>query len=124
MFTYLRSRAVILIGGMALVVLILVGYTVVRGQATDPAQQPEKSYLPAVLCGFGCTTDQRQDGSWPPDADSEDNVSAALVAERHAADMIHQGRHTFRFDTFGDEAFWGDTLQLHQAIEGKNLGGV
>src|SRR5262249_21987010 len=27
-----------------------------------------------------------------------------------------QGRNTFRFDTFGDEAFWGGTLQLHQAI--------
>src|SRR5262249_39004132 len=26
--------------------------------------------------------------------------------------------------TFGDEAFWGDTLQLHQAIEGAQFGGV
>ena len=34
------------------------------------------------------------------------------------------GRQTFRFDTFGDEAFWGDTLQLHLAIEGENFGGV
>ncbi len=24
----------------------------------------------------------------------------------------------FRLDTFGDQAFWGDTLKLHQAIEG------
>ena len=38
--------------------------------------------------------------------------------------MIHEGRHTFRFDTFGDEAFWGDTLKLHQAIEGARFGGV
>ena len=30
-----------------------------------------------------------------------------------------QGRRTFRFDTFGDEAFWGDTLRLHQAIAGR-----
>jgi hypothetical protein len=34
------------------------------------------------------------------------------------------GRHTFRFDTFGDEAFWGDMLGLHKAIEGSKLGGV
>jgi hypothetical protein len=27
-------------------------------------------------------------------------------------------------DTFGDEAFWGDTLKLHQAIEGSANGGV
>jgi hypothetical protein len=35
-----------------------------------------------------------------------------------------QGRHIFRFDTFGDEAFWGDTIKLHQAIEGTSFGGV
>ena len=34
------------------------------------------------------------------------------------------GRNIFRFDTFGDETWWGDTLQLHQAIEGAKLGGV
>jgi hypothetical protein len=38
--------------------------------------------------------------------------------------MLRQGQETFRFDTFGDEAFWGDTLKLHQAIEGAKLGGV
>jgi hypothetical protein len=38
--------------------------------------------------------------------------------------MRDQGRETFRFNTFGDEAFWGDTLQLHQAIKGEALGGV
>jgi hypothetical protein len=39
-------------------------------------------------------------------------------------EMIEQGRTTFRFDTFGDEAFWGDTLKLHLAIEGSRFGGV
>jgi hypothetical protein len=38
--------------------------------------------------------------------------------------LLEQGRQTFRFDTFGDQAFWGDTLQLHQAIEGHKFGGV
>src|SRR5689334_15354514 len=38
--------------------------------------------------------------------------------------MTEEGRHTFRYDTFGDEAFWGGTLQLHQAIAGSRLGGV
>ncbi|HKF41490.1 MAG TPA: hypothetical protein VKG01_00175 [Thermoanaerobaculia bacterium] len=38
--------------------------------------------------------------------------------------MIDEGRQTFRFDTFGDEAFWGDTLKLHQAIAGAANGGV
>jgi hypothetical protein len=39
-------------------------------------------------------------------------------------EMIEQGRDTFRFDTFGDEAFWGDALKLHLAIEGTRFGGV
>jgi hypothetical protein len=41
-----------------------------------------------------------------------------------ATQMIAEGRQTFRFDTFGDEAFWGDQLRLHQAIAGAQLGGV
>ena len=41
-----------------------------------------------------------------------------------AASVIDEGRQTFRFDTFGDEAFWGDTLKIHQALEGSARGGV
>jgi cytochrome c peroxidase len=44
--------------------------------------------------------------------------------EQNAKSMVAQGRQTFRFDTFGDQAFWGDTIQLHKAIEGQKLGGV
>ena len=46
------------------------------------------------------------------------------VIRRNADRMIEAGRQIFRFDTFGDEAFWGGTLKLHQAIEGARLGGV
>lgn len=42
----------------------------------------------------------------------------------NAQQMVRQGRQTFRFDTFGDEAFWGDTLMLHKAIAGAANGGV
>jgi hypothetical protein len=44
--------------------------------------------------------------------------------EQNAARMLKEGRQTFRHDTFGDEAFWGDLLKLHLAIEGAQLGGV
>ena len=47
-----------------------------------------------------------------------------LQITENARQLMEQGRKTFRFDTFGDEAFWGDTLQLHQAIAGARLGGV
>jgi uncharacterized membrane protein len=38
--------------------------------------------------------------------------------------MMDEGRRVFRYDTFGDEAFWGDTLKLHNAIAGAQHGGV
>ncbi len=43
---------------------------------------------------------------------------------RYSRQMIEQGRQIFRYDTFGDEAFWGDGLQLHKAIAGEKNGGV
>ena len=45
-------------------------------------------------------------------------------ANANAQRMLVEGKHTFRFDTFGDEAFWTDALQLHRAIEGTQFGGV
>src|SRR5262245_17784756 len=45
-------------------------------------------------------------------------------AETDALEMIREGRQIFRQDTFGDEAFWGDALQLHAAVAGEKLGGV
>jgi hypothetical protein len=44
--------------------------------------------------------------------------------ERNAERLWEQGRRIFRYDTFGDQAFWGDALKLHQAIAGERLGGV
>jgi hypothetical protein len=43
---------------------------------------------------------------------------------RYAQGLLDEGRHTFRYDTFGSEAFWGDALQLHNAIVGQKNGGV
>jgi hypothetical protein len=42
----------------------------------------------------------------------------------HARASLEEGKKTFRFDTFGDEAFWGDTIKLHEAIAGEANGGV
>ena len=50
-------------------------------------------------------------------------ATAAAAAEardppaQNAQRMIRDGRRTFRFDTFGDEAFWTDTLKLNAAVE-------
>jgi hypothetical protein len=35
---------------------------------------------------------------------------------QNAIDLVSEGRRIFRYDTFGDQAFWGDTLRLHEGI--------
>jgi hypothetical protein len=44
--------------------------------------------------------------------------------ERNALEQVREGRDTFRYSTFGDEAFWGDGIGLHLAIAGAANGGV
>jgi hypothetical protein len=38
--------------------------------------------------------------------------------------MFTQGQQIFRYDTFGDEAFWGGQLRLHEPIAGAKHGGI
>ena len=63
-------------------------------------------------------------GNTLADDDHKPSTRADAAIDENARDLVRQGRETFRFDTFGDEAFWGDTLKLHQAIEGARFGGV
>lgn len=50
---------------------------------------------------------------------------AAAATSTHGFNKtLREGRQTFRFDTFGDEAFWGDVLHLNEAIAGQANGGV
>jgi hypothetical protein len=61
-------------------------------------------------------------------------VERGLAAETHrqlpgpvsrdARLMLDSGKQIFRYDTFGNETFWGGALKLHQAIAGANNGGV
>jgi hypothetical protein len=55
-----------------------------------------------------------------------EHEQAAAQELRARADrgLLEEGRQTFRFDTFGDEDFWGGTLRLHEAIEGAANGGT
>ena len=49
---------------------------------------------------------------------------ARAAAAPSQARLLARGRRIFRFDTFGDQTFWGGALQLQRAIEGKKNGGV
>jgi Di-haem oxidoreductase, putative peroxidase len=50
--------------------------------------------------------------------------ASGSTAERNSAALVTKGRQIFRFDTFGDEAFWSGALQLDKAIAGSKNGGV
>jgi hypothetical protein len=55
--------------------------------------------------------------------DPEPAAAEGMIAT-NALKMIKKGRRTFRFATFGDEAFWGDSLRLHEAIKGLSPKGA
>jgi hypothetical protein len=50
--------------------------------------------------------------------------SPDAVNKANSRELFAHGKQIFRFDTFGDQAFWGGALRLHKAIEGEKLGGV
>jgi len=57
-------------------------------------------------------------------ADDRPTAPFDAAIENNQAEMLARGRRIFRFDPFGDEAFWGGALKLHQAIAGARFGGV
>jgi hypothetical protein len=50
-------------------------------------------------------------------------IASTQAQARKSAALIEQGKQIFRFDTFGDEDFWGGQLRLHDAIQGEQFGG-
>lgn len=63
-------------------------------------------------------------GDAQPGAAADRDGASHRDLDAHTQRVLAEGRQTFRFDTFGDEAYWGDTIRLHQAIEGARFGGV
>src|SRR4051812_34777388 len=51
------------------------------------------------------------DAAVGPGADAAPDDPALAAATR----LLDEGRQTFRYGTFGDEAFWGGALGLHRA---------
>jgi hypothetical protein len=105
------------------VVACIGGVVATSGSAVKSAPEPTLavSHLPNDNAAFNPAS-QASDASSQPAKRPERTFDDAI--RRNAERMIEEGRRTFRFDTFGDEAFWGDTLGLHRAIEGTRFGGV
>jgi hypothetical protein len=49
-------------------------------------------------------------------SDKSSHADQIDLTGTNAVQMVKDGRQTFRFDTFGDEAFWGGLLRLHEAV--------
>ncbi|HZS57392.1 MAG TPA: hypothetical protein VFA65_23535 [Bryobacteraceae bacterium] len=75
-----------------------------------------------VMLGVALLAVRFERKAYADDNSSHDDDHVGVT--KNAQKMISEGRKTFRFDTFGDQAFWGDSLHLHEAIEGAKLGGV
>ncbi|WP_243372014.1 hypothetical protein [Geotalea sp. SG265] len=59
-----------------------------------------------------------------PPVEAQNQPVQLQPALENAQAKVKDGAQIFRFDTFGDEQFWGGKLKLHQAIAGSALGGV
>jgi hypothetical protein len=57
-----------------------------------------------------------------PPSEKGDSFDAEIAS--HAQALLAEGKKIFRYDTFGSEAFGGDTLELHKAIACAKNGGV
>jgi mono/diheme cytochrome c family protein len=44
-------------------------------------------------------------------------LTSSQTAAKPSAALVAEGRKVFRFDTFGDEKLWTDTLRLHEVVE-------
>lgn len=66
---------------------------------------PPAGFSLIVLAGCAGKPDRTEAAAVPPD------TAAAATA------TPGDGRQIFRFDTFGNETFWSDTLRLHEIVE-------
>jgi cytochrome c2 len=58
----------------------------------------------------------------PDDSGNPDLWNSSI--NDNARDMMDKGKAVFRFETFGDETFWTDKLQLHKALVSEANGGI
>jgi hypothetical protein len=63
-------------------------------------------------------------GDGPGACESQSVDAPGQTCAKALVGLFQQGKDIFRFDSFGDEDYWGGMLQLHKAIEGAAHGGV
>jgi hypothetical protein len=101
----MRSKLILVVGGMAFVGVLLVVLPVTRGLQSITSLTSIEAYAAQFIPLNTPTPDDERIGA-------------------NAARMLEEGRHIFRHDTFGSEAFWSGRLRLHQVVAGARFGGV
>jgi hypothetical protein len=71
----------------------------------------------SLVASTAGSDDTSRTNALPPESALDARALDVAVAE------IEKGRRIFRRDTFGNEAFWGGQLRLHEAIAGRANGG-
>lgn len=69
-----------------------------------------------------CKTTKSDTRNTPDMSGDPDEFDDAI--KQNSKDLFEKGKAVFRFETFGDEIFWTDQLQLHKAIADEKHGGI
>ena len=83
-----------------------------RSRPRSAFDHPRPSLLLLILGTSiaGCERDERT-----PIAPRGDDVATVSETRMNPA-TLNEGKKIFRFDTYGDETFWTDTLRMHEVI--------
>ncbi len=72
-----------------------------------------------LLAFLAMSCDEERVRTSPPDAEAPagGDVDWDDTVDKYLATQFAKGKDIFRNDTFGDEAFWGDKLRLHEVVQ-------
>lgn len=80
-------------------------------------------FLFFAVCQFiQCKTTKVDKRATPDMSGDPDEFDDAI--KKNSKELFEKGQAVFRFETFGDEVFWTDQLQLHKAIADEKHGGI
>jgi len=74
--------------------------------------------LGSLIILSGCVSNQTSDEKGrTASSDAPATTGTGPASDDMSPETLSQGREIFRFDTFGNEPFWTDTLRMHEVIE-------
>ena len=99
----------------ALLPIVLTGTLMSHGPVSSAQADTAKG-------GIADTTLELGDNDHRCKSQSDDEFDRAPYQSRRKCansrdQLFEQGKAIFRFDTFGDETFWTDTLRIHEVIQ-------